>query len=198
MCIVKVKPEEEVVIANRIVTSRQNHSHGRSSHEQLSADHRRRSSPRSTLTTTIIEDRRPAVQYIEASSPPPPPPPVPFPISAPPQAVAHATVIEQISYSPRSSAVSVQSREREYLRERRRSRSRDRYDTQQPGYRYVDASPTRHGDRVSYREYMEDPRRRSGSITYAINPRNSAVSHRSRSERVVVVDDYGRRREYFR
>lgn len=42
-------------------------------------------------------------------------------------------------------------------------------------------------------------RRRSGSLTYAAkSPRQSNASYRSTRERVVVVDDSGRRREYYR
>lgn len=39
---------------------------------------------------------------------------------------------------------------------------------------------------------------RSGSLAHAKVPRQSIASHRSTRERVVVVDDSGRRREYYR
>lgn len=41
-------------------------------------------------------------------------------------------------------------------------------------------------------------RRRSGSLAYAKSPRQSNASYRSTRERVVVVDNSGRRREYYR
>lgn len=40
--------------------------------------------------------------------------------------------------------------------------------------------------------------RRSGSLAYTKSPRQSNASYRSTRERVVVVDDSGRRREYYR
>ena len=40
--------------------------------------------------------------------------------------------------------------------------------------------------------------RRSGSVTYALTPRQSNASYKSTRERTVVVDDLGRRREYYR
>lgn len=40
--------------------------------------------------------------------------------------------------------------------------------------------------------------RRSGSLPYAKAPRQSTASYRSTRERVVVVDDSGKRREYYR
>lgn len=39
---------------------------------------------------------------------------------------------------------------------------------------------------------------RSGSLAHAKNPRQSIASYRSTRERVVVVDESGRRREYYR
>lgn len=42
-----------------------------------------------------------------------------------------------------------------------------------------------------------DPRR-SGSVTYALTPRQSNVSYKSTRERTVVVDSLGRRREYYK
>ena len=41
-------------------------------------------------------------------------------------------------------------------------------------------------------------RPRSGSLAYPKSPRQSNVSYRSTRERIVVVDDLGRRREYYR
>lgn len=40
--------------------------------------------------------------------------------------------------------------------------------------------------------------RRSGSVTYALSPRQSNVSYKSTRERTVVVDYLGRRREYYK
>jgi len=61
------------------------------------------------------------------------------------------------------------------------------------------ASYSHHSPRASFR-YVEaehyEPRR-SGSVIY-VNPRHSTASYRSGRERVVVVDDSGRRREYYR
>lgn len=70
-------------------------------------------------------------------------------------------------------------------------------------YRYGSA-PTR-GSRGSLNQKTPslkpsggiDPRR-SGSVTYALTPRQSNVSYMSTRERTVVVDSLGRRREYYK
>jgi hypothetical protein len=62
-----------------------------------------------------------------------------------------------------------------------------------PAYRYVEGAPPRASDRYLESESLE--RRRSRSITYETNPRMSGrVVERER----VVVEDGGRRREYYR
>ena len=79
-------------------------------------------------------------------------------------------------------------RERERVRLHPPERAPE-YDT----YRYVEASPKREEQRYVDEERLE--RRRSRSITYESNPRLSG----SVTEREwVVVEDGGRRREYYR
>jgi hypothetical protein len=107
------------------------------------------------------------------------------------------------SAGPKSSRVSVGKKSRhgsrggeevyiERERERVRLRTPERtpeYDT----YRYVEAPPRREEQRYVDEERVE--RRRSRSITYESNPRLSGrVTERER----VVVEDGGRRREYYR
>ena len=41
-------------------------------------------------------------------------------------------------------------------------------------------------------------RQRSGSLAFATSPRQSNASYRSTRERIVVIDDSGRKREYYR
>ena len=45
---------------------------------------------------------------------------------------------------------------------------------------------------------QEHVHRRSGSLIPPVSPRQSNVSHRSTRERVVIVDELGTRREYYR
>lgn len=59
------------------------------------------------------------------------------------------------------------------------------------------ATAMRRGSSADNRYYVDDSRR-SGSVTYATNPRHSTASHRSARERVVTIDAQGRRREYYR
>jgi hypothetical protein len=104
-------------------------------------------------------------------------------------------VTVQVDRSPRDSRgdqqIAVVRKSREYTGER----------DEGPSYRYV--KPRRQSMRD--REYEEDEDqgygrsgRRSGSLTYAVNPRASTASRRSARERIVVQDHDGRRREYYK
>lgn len=105
-------------------------------------------------------------------------PPPPLLVQARPQQQA-VTIVER---SPRTSALSI---------------------TEGASYRYG-TGPVR-GSRGSLNQRSPslkppggaDPRG-SGSVTYALNPRQSNVSHKSTRERIVVVDGLGRRREYYK
>ncbi|KAH6671116.1 hypothetical protein B0J14DRAFT_88595 [Halenospora varia] len=203
MCLFTTRPkwEEDVVFANR---PRRHHSHSHSHH-----------SSRVRVSETYITkqtQQRPSVEFVPAPLPPPSPKPLPPSspkvISAtPPRAPSPPpSRIELISvqedrhhHSPRSSRVSVshdkRSRrasssrggedvyiERERIRERvpaPEPPSREEYET----YQYVPAPAA------------VDNRRRSRSITYETNPR---VSGRVTERERVVIEDGGRRREYYR
>ena len=91
----------------------------------------------------------------------------------------------------------MRTREREYVRRESPERS----------YRYVEPRGEPRGDRrsslaISIEEgggrRERDYGGRSGSVTYAVNPRASTASHRSARERIVVSDYDGRRREYYK
>lgn len=86
--------------------------------------------------------------------------------------------------------------ERERIRERMDPGPEPRVSVEMvPAYRYVEgAGPPRASER-----YIEEEmgRRRSRSITYETNPRLSARTVERERERV-VVEDGGRRREYYR
>jgi hypothetical protein len=62
-----------------------------------------------------------------------------------------------------------------------------------PAYRHVDGAPPRASERYLEAEGLE--RRRSRSVTYETNPR---MSSRTVERERVVVEDGGRRREYYR
>lgn len=155
------------------------------------------------VSETIIRESRPSAQYIQAparsskpiirtASPPRAP-------STSPVRIEVVSVEETRSSSPRTSRVSVSNKEKsrrgndredveEYIeRERIRERlapvlpSKEEYET----YRYVEAP----------REQERAERRRSRSITYETNPR---LSGRLVERERVVVEDGGRRREYYR
>jgi hypothetical protein len=64
-----------------------------------------------------------------------------------------------------------------------------------PAYRYVEGAPPRASERYIEAEGLD--MRRSRSITYETNPRMSARTVERERERV-VVEDGGRRREYYR
>jgi len=78
-------------------------------------------------------------------------------------------------------------RERVRLPPVEKPRQSQEYDT----YRYVEGT----GPRGSYLESEDLERRRSRSITYETNPR---VSGRVTERERVVIEDDGRRREYYR
>lgn len=52
--------------------------------------------------------------------------------------------------------------------------------------------------RVGQGQGQGQSRRRSGSLVYGKDPRQSNTSYRSTRERIVVVDESGRRTEYYR
>lgn len=80
-------------------------------------------------------------------------------------------------------------RERVRLRTPEPAPRKEDYDT----YRYVESPQRREEQRNADEERVE--RRRSKSITYESNPRSSGrVTERER----VVIEDGGRRREYYR
>ncbi|KAF4634389.1 hypothetical protein G7Y89_g3726 [Cudoniella acicularis] len=201
MCLFTTRPkwEEEVVFANR---PRHRHHSNRNSRTRISE----------TVITKQVQ--RPSVEFVPAPLPSPSPrllaPPSPkiidaTPLSAPTPPPGPTSRIELVSVeedrishaSPRTSRVSVshekKSRrassnrgaeevyiERERIRERvPQEPQRDEYDT----YRYIEAPESR------------GERRRSRSITYETNPR---VSGRLVERERVVVEDGGRRREYYR
>jgi len=190
MCLIRSRPawEEDVSFSNR------------------PARHRHR------VSETIIRERRDssrAAQYVQAPPPPrvstpiirPASPPrfLPAPPSPPTPRIELVSVEEDRRSSPRTSRVSVSTgrgkhrrssrageevyieRERERVRMPPPEPPREEFDT----YRYV-PGPDRH---------ESEDLRRSRSITYETNPRHSQrVIERER----VVVEDGGRRREYYR
>ncbi|RDW64205.1 hypothetical protein BP5796_10707 [Coleophoma crateriformis] len=168
----------------------------------------RRSVTRTRISDTVIVAQPPAAQYVQAPArtsvpkivkAPTPPPPAPTP------APARVELVEvEEAHSPRASRTSVSRRssrrksrggeEREvYIeRERERIRGLGRQSPQHPPmeqYRYVE------GVQKETRFLEESPyRARSRSITYETNPRHSGRIHER--ERVVIEDD-GRRREFY-
>jgi len=189
MCLFSVRPEYDVEFANRPARKK-----------KVVAYIPERSSTR--ISETIIRDR--PAQYVQAprTSTPiirPATPPRSMRSSSPAARIELVSVEESRS-SPRTSRVSVsggkgkrrESRgtEEVYIeRERERVRMKPaepEYDT----YRYVEAPKKE-------QRYLEDSieRRRSRSITYETNPR---LSGRLVERERVVVEDGGRRREYYR
>ncbi|KAI9704412.1 MAG: hypothetical protein M1836_007275 [Candelina mexicana] len=189
MCLVNVKPssgEEEIAIPPRPVRQPQTTQQQRptSSHPSLSAA---RASPRASQSLV-------PVQYIEA---------IPVASHSPSQSYyiqSHQPqqqnrIIQQLS--PHSSVITVRT-SREYVPQH----------SPRGSVRFVDAAGNtiganggatamRRGSSADKRLYVDEGRR-SGSVTYATNPRHSTASHRSARERVVTIDDQGRRREYYR
>jgi len=190
MCLFSVRPEYDVEFANRPARKK-----------KVVAYVPERSSTR--ISETIIRDR--PAQYVQAprSSAPlirPATPPRSIRSASPPATRIELVSVEESRSSPRTSRVSVsggkgkrregRGTEEVYIeRERERVRLKPaelEYDT----YRYIEAP-------MKEQRYLEDgiERRRSRSITYETNPR---LSGRLVERERVVVEDGGRRREYYR
>ena len=190
MCLVKVKQEEDVVVPYRVVRTR-------------SPSPRRRSAQRISRTEIIRESRpssRPPSAYIVPAPKPslqiPAPQPVPVFVKPPPAPPSSHGGPHYVEVSPRSSTTSHDEyivHEREVRRERRDyspARSSAYGDHSPRGYehyRYIDPPEERYArlDRSRSRDrrsYVEDPR----------------SSYRETRERVLVVDDDGRRRREYR
>ncbi|KAI9717310.1 MAG: hypothetical protein M1812_004837 [Candelaria pacifica] len=185
MCLVNVKPssgEEEIDIPPRPVRQTQTTQQQRptSSHPSLSATRGSRSSV--------------PVQYIEAIPAAPHSPSQSY-YTQPHQPQQQNRIIQQLS--PHSSVITVRT-SREYVPQH----------SPRSSVRFVDAmgntvgtnggaTAMRRGSSADKRFYVDEARR-SGSVTYATNPRHSTASHRSARERVVTIDGQGRRREYYR
>ena len=119
---------------------------------------------------------------VEARAPPRPPPP-PQLLQARPHRPEPRRQQQQaaiiVEHSPRTSGLSI---------------------AEGASYRYG-TGPVRgsRGSRGSLNTSLKPiDARRSGSVTYAMTPRQSNASYKSTRERTVVVDDLGRRREYYR
>ena len=205
MCLVKVKQEEDVIVpVRRVVRTRSPSPHRarRSSHRISRTEIIRESRPeilphphsRPPSSTYIavpaakppytIPAPQPVPVFVEPTPPPPPPPPS-----------HHHHGHHYVEVSPRSSVTSHSPsrsdyviHEHEYRRERRDySPDSPRYET----FRYVESGPD---DR--YDNYPRRERSRSrDSRGYGHDARGS---YRETRERVLVVDDDGRRRREYR
>ncbi|MCJ1230578.1 hypothetical protein MMC12_007252 [Toensbergia leucococca] len=135
-------------------------------------------SARSPRVSIIAETRRPQSQYLE---------PAPRTVLVRPQSretprqslqqLPQQPII--IAYSPRSSALSI------------------REGTYQYGSGPVPSASHPSLHRQDDRRGEDGPRT-SGGLTFSSNPRASSVSNRSIREKIVFLDDSGRRREYYR
>ncbi|KAL3417822.1 hypothetical protein PVAG01_10832 [Phlyctema vagabunda] len=202
MCLMRPRVENEVEFVDRRPI--------RKVYVAAPVSPRRSTTTRTRISDTVILSEPPAAQYVQAPLPAPapaPPPPPPAPVSVPkiimaptpPPAPASpiprvelVEVQEAIGASPKASRSSVSQRrrrshaseEREVYIERERERIRGVRESPPPPppldtYRYVEGAPRRE---------------RSRSITYETNPRHSArLIERER----VVVEDSGRRREFY-
>lgn len=195
MCLVKVKQEEDVVVPVRRVTrvrtrSVSPHRH-RSSHQRIS-----RTSIVSRPQSSTYLARPPPATYVTVPAPqpgpmipapqpvpvfvqpPPPPPPPPIPVS-------HHHSHHFVEVSPRSSYSSSPSRSEYIVHEREIRRERD-YSPDSPRYesfRYVEPPPEEH----HYHDH----------VRYSRHERSRSRSRDGR-ERVLIVDDDGRRRREYR
>lgn len=188
-------------------------------HNRSPSPTRRRTSRRVSRTEVIRESPRPSASYVSVPAPshvavpaPKPlqiPPPQPVPVfvqpSPPPAPVpppSHHGGAHYVEVSPRSSVTSHSPdrseyimREREYRRERRdySPESSPRYEH----FRYVEPAPSEsdHYERRYSRRERSHSRARSRSRDYGYDPRGS---YRETRERVVIVDDDGRRRREYR
>jgi hypothetical protein len=174
MCLVKVRPEEDVIIPNRVIRE---------------TDRRRRSHQ------TVVEAPAPPPQII---APPPQQTIIEQRTEYVPQIIqverTHSPPRSHHHHSPRQSLVSVQSREYRYEREPSPRQSVN------ATYRYVEGGPPpRHSAQriTSHEEVYERDRYGPEDVVY-VNPRASTTSYRSQRERVVYVGEDGRRREYYR
>lgn len=95
----------------------------------------------------------------------------------------HAVVIQQ--HSPRSSKLQI-----------RHGSAYSYGDGPTPVEPQAKPPQERHGSQRS--EHAAQVRQRPGSLAFAKSPRQSSASYRSTRERIVVIDDSGRRREYYK
>jgi hypothetical protein len=96
-----------------------------------------------------------------------------------------AVVIEQLS----SRGSAVQTRQRSYSYK----------DGLVPtGAKLGDPTGHRNGLLTASHGMSQGPQRKSGSLSHGKTPRQSNASFRTTRERIVVVDDTGRRREYYK
>ncbi|KZF26907.1 hypothetical protein L228DRAFT_265257 [Xylona heveae TC161] len=146
----------------------------------------------------------------EPAPPPPPPAPAPpatagalEPVKSASPRTSHHTIVRQ--YSPRSSRASGDFYERDYEYVRTTSLVPQEPDS----YRYVDGRARRHRHsmsggsahqpRLSWHQGHSHAHPEGGSVSYVYMPRQSTSSyHSANRERVVVTDQDGRRREYYR
>ncbi|KAF2759417.1 hypothetical protein EJ05DRAFT_475621, partial [Pseudovirgaria hyperparasitica] len=218
MCLVKVRQEEDVVVPYRVASPRRTSRHY-SRTQIVEEDHRRpipspRTSYHSTHVSTVIPSPRP--------NPIPAPQPVPVFINQPPTPPPPASSVgrhstQYVHVSPASSVTShsrthsdyyvseheyrverERHRERDHSRDRsrRRSRSRssDRYHERPATYRYIDSRPL-HDNRAEFTR-THSTRSRSRSRGAYDDDRDGRASSYGR-EKVVIVDDNGRRRREY-
>ncbi|KAE8446866.1 hypothetical protein EG329_011497 [Mollisiaceae sp. DMI_Dod_QoI] len=213
MCLFSKSPawEDDIVFANRRHPRKQRTTHTRTSETIIE----RTGSPRYVAAPAPPRPSTPIVT--RPFTPPHKPKPI-SPALRPrtPQAPLSVPTIELVSVEedrnttnggPRSSRVSVSKKsrhgsrggeevyiERERVRERLPPGPQERQSQEYDTYRYVEApTPVRRDEGNGGEERVE--RKRSRSITYQTNPR---LSGRLVERERVVVEDGGRRREYYR
>ena len=211
MCLIRTGNDldEEVNVPARVISQRVPQSRQRSASRRRTRSRSRSSSSSSSESESHASTARRSSRHGHASARPPPrsmPPPsvvqevdiyedrqvsrVPYPPRRSPRQSANVVTVH-VDRSPRESRgdqIAV-VRTRDYARERERDRDEG------PSYRYV--QPRRESMRGMEEDFGRSSRR-SGSLTYAVNPRTSTASHRSARERIVVQDYDGRRREYYK
>lgn len=187
MCLFKVRQEEEVVVPYRV-------------HRPRSPSPRRRSTQRISRTEVIRESRPQSSTYIVPAPQKhypaiPAPQPVPVFVQPPPPrpASSHRGAAPQyVEVSPRSSVTSASHsdyviEEREVRRERREYSPRRRTPSPQfETFRYIDPPEQRYA-----------PRERSRSRDRRSYADDRGIVRETR-ERVLIVDDDGRRRREYR
>lgn len=87
---------------------------------------------------------------------------------------------------------------RKYARERTLSSGSQALVIEQSSLRVSMPAMQRNGLLTVSHGLSQDPMRKSGSLSHGRTPRQSNASFRTTRERIVVVDDTGRRREYYR